>query len=126
MPGTEAILRGVMDRWKAAIDAQRPDEVAAVFTADTVFQGLHPYSVGREGVAAYYASQTPGMTVEYQILETRTPAEGLVLGYLSADFAFPDRPSVGINLGVVVRREDDDWRIAFYQASRRAISSAPE
>jgi hypothetical protein len=115
--GTE-VLRGVMNRWKAGIDAQQPEEVAAVFTADAIFQGLHPYSVGRKGVADYYASQAPGMTVEYQVLETGTLADDLVLGYLSADFSFPDRPTVSIYLGVLVKNEDDHSRIAFYQASR--------
>ena len=32
------------------------------------------------------------MTVTYRILETRRPAEDLVLGYVRADFTFPDGP----------------------------------
>ena len=116
---TEHILAGVMDRWKSAIDAQRPDQVANAFTSDTIFQGLHPYSVGRQGVADYYASQSPGMTVEYVVLETRRLAEDVVLGYLSADFSYPDRPSVGITLGIVAKSDNGDWRIAFYEAARR-------
>ena len=117
MRATDEVLRDVMDRWKAGIDTQAPAEVAAVFTTDAIFQGLHPYSVGRQGVADYYAGQAPGMTVTYTVLETRRLAENLVLGYLSADFSFPDRPTVSVYLGVVVKN-DDDWRIAFYEASR--------
>ncbi|MEV6905356.1 nuclear transport factor 2 family protein [Amycolatopsis sp. NPDC051372] len=67
----ETILRGVLDGWKAAVDQHQPDQVAAHFTDDAIFQGMHPYSVGRAGVAAYYDSQPPGLTVEYQVLETR-------------------------------------------------------
>jgi uncharacterized protein (TIGR02246 family) len=116
--GTEAVLSDVMNRWKAGIDAQQPEEVAAVFTTDAIFQGLHPYCVGCQGVFGYYASQAPGMTVTYSVLETRRLADDLVLGYLSADFSFPDRPTVSVYLGVVARNENDDWRIAFYEASR--------
>jgi uncharacterized protein (TIGR02246 family) len=115
---TDDILRSVMDRWKAGFDTQKPEQVAAVFTEDVIFQGLHPYSVGRKGVTDYYASQAPGMTVAYRILESRRTADDLALGYLSADFLFPDRPTVSVYLGVLVRNCDDGWRIAFYEASR--------
>jgi hypothetical protein len=115
--GTEQILRGVLDRWKAGIDAQRPDAVANVFTEDAIFQGLRPYSVGRQGVVDYYASQAPGMTVTYEVLETRRPATDLVFGYVRAAFAFPDRPTVSLYLGVLVRY-DDGWKIGHYQVSR--------
>jgi hypothetical protein len=80
VPGTEEILRGTLDQWRAGIDAGEPERVADVFTDDAVFQGLHPYSVGRQGVADYYASQSSGMTVTYRILEMRRPTEDLVLG----------------------------------------------
>jgi uncharacterized protein (TIGR02246 family) len=115
--GTDA-LRDVLDRWKASIDAQAPDRVADVFTADAVFQGLRPYTVGRQGVADYYASQSPGMTVTYRILESRCPADGVVVGYARADFHFPTKPTVEANVGVVAQRGQDGWRIAYYQASR--------
>jgi uncharacterized protein (TIGR02246 family) len=115
---TDDILRSVMDRWRAGIDTEEPEQVAAVFTEDVIFQGLHPYSVGRKGVTDYYASQAPGMTVAYRILESRRPADDLALGYLSADFSFPDRPTVSVYLGVLVRNCDDGWSIAFYEASR--------
>jgi uncharacterized protein (TIGR02246 family) len=115
--GTDELLGHVMGRWKAGIDAGEPERVAEVFTDDVIFQGLHSYSVGRRGVADYYASQAPGMTVVYSILESRRPADDLVLGYLTAEFSFPDRPTVSVYLGVLARR-DDGWRIAFYQASR--------
>jgi uncharacterized protein (TIGR02246 family) len=112
------VLREILDRWKAGIDAQRPARVAEVFTEDAVFQGLHPYTVGRQGVIDYYASQPPGMTVTYQTLESRRPADDVVLGYVKADFAFPDRPTVSVYLGVLVKHAEDGWRIVHYQASK--------
>ena len=111
------ILCGVLDQWKAGIDAHEPQKVAAVFAKDAIFQGLRPYSVGRNGVAAYYDSQPPGMTVTYRVLETRRPTEELVLGYVRADFAFPNQPDLTLNLGVLVTHTDDGWRILHYQVS---------
>ena len=111
------VLRGVLDGWKAGVDARQPQSVAAVFTEDAIFQGLRPYSVGRDGVANYYDSQPLGMTATYRILETRRPTEDLVLGYVRADFTFPDRATVSLNLGVLIMRTDTDWRILHYQAS---------
>jgi hypothetical protein len=111
-------LHDALDRWKAAIDAQQPERVADVFTEDAIFQGLRPYSVGRQGVIDYYASQAPGMTVDYQILQTRSLAADQVLGYVHADFAFPDRPKVSVFIGVVVNHNQDGCSIAYYQASR--------
>ena len=49
----EEILRGVLDRWKAGVDAHQPQQVASCFTEDAIFQGLRPYSVGRQGVTDY-------------------------------------------------------------------------
>ena len=89
----------------------------AVFTEDAIFQGLHPYSVGRRGVFDYYESQPVGLTVTYRINETRRPAEGVVLGYLRAHFTRPDGTGIPLNLSVLVTRGMDDWRIAHYQVS---------
>jgi uncharacterized protein (TIGR02246 family) len=113
----EDILRGVLDRWKAAIDAHDPERVASYFTEDAIFQGLHPYSVGRQGIADYYGSQPLGMTVTYKTLETRRLADDLVLGYLSVDFSFVDRPTLTVYLGVMVTRTAEGWFISHYQVS---------
>jgi uncharacterized protein (TIGR02246 family) len=113
-----AVLRDVLDRWKAAVDQHEPQRVASAFTEDAIFQGLHPYSVGRKGVAEYYAAQPAGMTAEYRILEARRLADDLVLGYLDVTFSFTDRPALGVKLGVLVKRVEDGWYISHYQVSR--------
>ncbi|GGO15104.1 SgcJ/EcaC family oxidoreductase [Micromonospora parathelypteridis] len=119
MSSAEAqILRTVLDRWRSAVDAHEPDRVASLFTDDAIFQGLHPYSVGRDGVAAYYAAQPIGLTAAYDIRETRRLADDLVLGYLEVDFGFTDRPTLTVNLSVIVRQLEDTWYISHYQVSR--------
>lgn len=117
-PQDEAVLRAVLDRWKDAVDRHEPQRVASYFTEDAVFQGLHPYTVGREGIAEYYDSQPIGLAADYTVLEARRLADDLVLGYTHVDFSFTDRPTLSVKLGVVVRRDADGWAIAHYQVSR--------
>lgn len=117
VPDTDA-LSDALDRWKAGIDAHQPERVGEVFTEDAIFQGLRPYSVGRQGVINYYASQPVGLTVEYEILQTRRLDADQVLGYVHADFTFPDGKLVSVFLGVLVKHNEDGWSIAYYQASK--------
>jgi uncharacterized protein (TIGR02246 family) len=114
MNAEEKILTTVLDRWKNAVDAHEPERVAENFTEDAIFQGLHPYTVGPKGVAEYYDSQPLGMTAAYEIQETRRLGDNLVLGYLHVDFAFTDRPTVSVQLSVLVEGE----KIRHYQVSR--------
>lgn len=112
------ILTSVLDQWKTGIDDHDPERFAALFTKDAIFQGLHPYGVGRDTVADYYESQPLGLSSQYRILETRELSDDLLLGYLTVDFSFIDRPTLTVNLSVLLRRTDDGWLIAHYQVSR--------
>jgi ketosteroid isomerase-like protein len=112
------ILQDVLDQWKSAVDAHDAKRVATYFTDDAIFQGLHPYSVGPDGVAAYYDSQPIGMTAAYTILETRRLAANLVLGYLTVDFGFTDHRTLTVYLSVIVRQDGHAWRLSHYQVSR--------
>ncbi|MGW0086318.1 SgcJ/EcaC family oxidoreductase [Streptomyces sp. NPDC003393] len=114
----QAIVRGVMDRWKSAVDAHEPQQAASLFTEDAIFQGLRPFSVGRQGVTDYYASQPIGLRADFEVLETRRLAPDILLGYLGVDFSFTDRPTIHVSLSVVLRRVGDQWYIAHYQVSK--------
>jgi muconolactone delta-isomerase len=116
--GEADLLDAVLTRWKAAVDAHQPEQVAALFTADAIFQGLHPYTVGQAGVAEYYAAQPAGMTAAYTLRETRALSDGLVLGYLTVDFGFSDRATLTVYLSVIIRQDAGHWRFAHYQVSR--------
>jgi muconolactone delta-isomerase len=116
--GEADVLDALLSRWKAAVDAHQPDQVAALFGSDAIFQGLHPYTVGQAGVAEYYAAQPEGMTAAYTLHETRTLSDGLVLGYLTVDFGFRDRATISVYLSVIIRHDADGWRIVHYQVSR--------
>lgn len=115
---TTEILTAVADQWRDAVNAHDPKLVASYFTHDAIFQGLHPYSVGPEGVAEYYAAQPLGMTADYTILETRQLADDLILGYLTVDFAFTDRPTRTLNLSLLLHKSPEAWLITHYQVSQ--------
>jgi ketosteroid isomerase-like protein len=117
-PNEADSLDGVLARWKAAVDAHQPEHIAALFTTDAIFQGLHPYTVGPAGVAEYYAAQPTGMTAAYTLRETRKLSDGLVLGYFTVDFSFNDRATLAVYLSVIIRKDANGWRIAHYQVSR--------
>jgi ketosteroid isomerase-like protein len=114
---SEAILHAVLDEWKAGVNAHEPGRVAARFTADAIFQGLHPYSVGRRGIAAYDESQPLGLTAQYQILETRRLADDLVLGYQNVEFGSLTGPRSLSALCLLLKRLTDGWYIAHCQVS---------
>ena len=114
----EGIVRDVMDRWKAALDAHEPHKLATYFTDDAIFQGLHPYTVGRAGIIEYYDSQPVGLAAEYKVLETRQVADDTVLAYLGVDFSFTDRPMLHVLLGVLLQDTADGWLIRHSQVSK--------
>jgi uncharacterized protein (TIGR02246 family) len=115
---SEDVLRGVLDQWQSAVDAHEPERVASCFTEDAIFQGLHPYSVGRAGVAEYYDGQPAGMTAAYEILETRRIARDAVLGYLAVEFGFTDGRVLAVRLTVIVAQAEGRWLIRHYHVSR--------
>jgi hypothetical protein len=46
---SEAILRDVLDRWKAAVDAHESEQVGALFTEDAIFRGCIRTASGGRG-----------------------------------------------------------------------------
>jgi hypothetical protein len=57
------------------------------------------------------------MTATYRILETRRPADDLILGYLSVDFAFTDRSTLTVYLSTLIQPAPDGAKISHYQVS---------
>jgi uncharacterized protein (TIGR02246 family) len=117
-PTASTTLAAVLDGWKAAIDDGRPDRVARRFTADALFQGLHPeHSTGRQGISDYYASQPDGMTADYDLLDVRQPADSVIVGYAIAVFSFLDGRVRRVHLTVVLEQQDGEWLISHYHVS---------
>jgi uncharacterized protein (TIGR02246 family) len=119
VPDTEVVTR-VLDGWQRGIDEHRPEDVARFFAEDALFQGSHPdYSIGRAGVAEYYASQPVGMTVRYAVREVRPLADGVLSAYVDPEFTLPNGEVRRFHLTVILVRQDGDgWLISHYHVSR--------
>ncbi|MEV4349532.1 SgcJ/EcaC family oxidoreductase [Actinoplanes sp. NPDC049596] len=115
----EATLRPLLDAWQKSIASHDATGVAALFTEDAVFQGLHPYTIGRPGVETYYAGQPAGMTVDYRLLQVRRLGDDAVLGWAEADFTVGPEVRALVNLTVVAVRTAEGWRIGHYHVSPR-------
>jgi hypothetical protein len=73
--------------------------------------------VAPKAVAHCCDSQPLRLSADYRILETRRLADGLVLGYLSVDFSFTDRPPLQVYLSVLVKQSTEGDLISHYQVS---------
>ncbi|MBS1692845.1 MAG: nuclear transport factor 2 family protein [Actinobacteria bacterium] len=117
--GDAQIVTAVMDRWRQGIDSGRPDTVSALFTTDALFQGLRPQPLhGRDGVAEYYSAQPPGLRARYTIVQTKRPADSVVVAYLDAEFEFSEGTVIPAHLTVVMVAAGAEWLITHYHVSR--------
>jgi uncharacterized protein (TIGR02246 family) len=119
MTHANAIVAGVLDGWKQAIDRHDPEGVAALFTENAIFQGLRPeHSAGRQGVVDYYASQPMGLTANYTLLDVRQVGGDAITGYELVKFDFEDGLSIEGHLTTVFVRVNGSWLIDHYHVSR--------
>ena len=115
------ILTLVLAGWAEAIHVHDPERVASYFTEDAIFQGADPVrSIGRVGIASYYAKQPPGLTASFTILERRQISADGLLVYADVDFAFPTGALIAMHLSAVLLRTDGSWLIGSYHVSRVA------
>ena len=119
LTNANAIVEGVLDGWKQAIDRHDPEAVAALFTENAIFQGLRPeHSEGRQGVVDYYASQPMGLIANYRLLDVRQVGDAAITGYELVKFDFVDGPSIEGHLTTVFVRVGGSWLIDHYHVSR--------
>jgi uncharacterized protein (TIGR02246 family) len=111
-------IRSVLDCWKQGIADRDLSAVASAFTPDALFQGMRPtFTIGREGVKAYYEAQAPGLTVEYQILHLQEIAPDAAIVYLSARFRKGSGDLLMTRITTILRCSGDGWLISHYHVS---------
>lgn len=111
-------LRTVLDQWATAIAEHRPDDVAALFTDDAIFQGFDPTpGVGRDYISRYYAKQPVGLRAQYELLFTREIGPDAFAGYARVLFTRPDG-DVTVYLTVIAQRGQTGWAVSHYHVSK--------
>lgn len=109
----------VLQRWKAAFDGHRPDEMAGLFTVDALFQGFGPdVLTGRDAVRGYYEAVPSGRRADVTVLHTYTIGEQVAGGFADVTFGAADGWEARVHLSLVLRRDDGRWRIRQYHVSR--------
>jgi uncharacterized protein (TIGR02246 family) len=117
--GQDGLVTATLSAWADGIRAHEPQDVAAVFTEDAVFQGFDPtHVVGRAGIAGYYAKQKVGLTAAFHITERRRIAADVLVAYVRVDFSPPDAPVIPVHLTAVLRLTDGAWLISHYHVSK--------
>lgn len=115
----DRLVTDVLQKWADGIRAHESDRVASLFTEDAIFQGFDPtHSVGRAGVAAYYAKQPPGLTAAFRVIDRRRLADDALIAYVRVDFTRPDGTVIPVHLTVVLRFASGSWLIGHYHVSK--------
>ncbi len=108
----------VLDKWKSGIANRDLNAIAEVFTPGALFQGMRPtFTIGQDGVKEYYGAQTPGLSVEYEILYLRPVNDDAVVAYIGATFHRGDGGILRTRITTVLRRAKEGWLIDHYHVS---------
>jgi uncharacterized protein (TIGR02246 family) len=114
----EGELRKLLDKWAEGIARHQPETVAALFTADALFQGFDPApGFGRAHVEAYYDKQPTGLTASYELISVRPLSDGIASAYARVVFNRPDT-TVPVYLTVIAQRSGQSWQISHYHVSK--------
>ena len=115
----DRIATGVLTAWADGIRLHEPQRVASLFADDAIFQGFDPvHTVGRAGVAAYYAKQPVGLTANFTIVERRRASADVRVAYARVDFSVPERGVIPVHLTIVLRLTPEGWLISHYHVSK--------
>lgn len=115
----DLIAAGILTAWADGIRVHEPERVASLFADDAIFQGFDPeHTVGRAGVAAYYAKQPAGLIATFSIVERRRPSEDTRVAYARVDFTLPDGHIIPVHLTIVLRFTPEGWLISHYHVSK--------
>ena len=122
----DRLVTGTLRAWADGIRAHEPQDVAAVFTEDAIFQGFDPtHVVGRADIAAYYAKQPVGLRAAFHITERRRIADDAVIIYARVDFSPPDAEVIPVHLTAVLRLIAGAWLISHYHVSKIERPAGP-
>jgi uncharacterized protein (TIGR02246 family) len=112
------LVRPAVERWRQGIGSGDLEMIASAFTEDALFKGSHPqHSRGRDGVRAYYASQEPGLTVEFEPLDVRGLGSEAAVAFIRADFQIGGVRRRPTHITLIFQPVEGQWLINHYHVS---------
>jgi uncharacterized protein (TIGR02246 family) len=114
------VVDQVVRRWTAAFNGHDPEEMAALFAPDALFQGFGPEPlVGREAVADYYkAVPDYRRAVDVGVLQAYAIGDDVAGGFVDVTFRDPADWKARVYLSLVLQRAGGNWEIRQYHVSR--------
>lgn len=120
MTRAESVLADVLTGWERGFNAAVPGDIAALFSADAVFQGLGVTPVfGRNAVLAYYARVPVGTSARARPLHAYRLGNDVVAGMADVLFTGAGEADRPVTLSLVLYSHGGTWRIRHYHASDR-------
>ncbi|MFD0899585.1 SDR family NAD(P)-dependent oxidoreductase [Actinomadura sediminis] len=117
------IVTGLLTAWTEAFNERRAADLAAMFTADALFQGIGPGPLAGPGeIRGYYERVPEGTTADARVLRAARSPGGAVAAFADVAFSAPTG-GTRVRLSLDLQLEDDTWRIRHYHA---AIASPGE
>ncbi|MDG4864217.1 nuclear transport factor 2 family protein [Streptomyces sp. T-3] len=111
-------LSDLLQEWQTRFNRPAPEETAALFTEDALFQGLFPEPVvGPESILGYYRKVPEGTRAVARVLHAYQGGEDWIGGLAQVVFQQHDG-DIPVRLSVVAVRGDTGWRIRQYHVSR--------
>lgn len=113
-------MHEVLDRWTAAFNSHRMDEITDLFTADALFQGFGPEVLsGQKAVRGYYEAVPEYRGADdVSVLDSYEIGDQVAGGFADVTFRDPSGWNARVHLSLVLQHSDDGWRIRQYHVSR--------
>jgi uncharacterized protein (TIGR02246 family) len=113
------VITGVLAQWKACFDDGRPQDMAALFAEDALFQGFGPHpTAGRAAVQSYYSGVPAGRAADFKVSQSFALGEDVAGGFAEVVFRGPDDYEVPVHMSLLLVRQESAWRIRQYHVSR--------
>ncbi|MFB4318231.1 SDR family NAD(P)-dependent oxidoreductase [Actinomadura sp. 21ATH] len=118
------VVTELLAAWTKAFNEHRAADLAAMFTANALFQGLGPAPLaGPDEIRGYYERVPEGTTADARVLRAERSPGGSVAAFADVTFGGPTGIS-HVRLSLNLHLQDETWRIRHYHAALTAPNAA--
>ncbi|ACZ89926.1 SgcJ/EcaC family oxidoreductase [Streptosporangium roseum] len=118
--GAADVLDRLLHDWQQAFNGHNPNEIAALFSQDALFQGISPQlRCGPQEIFDYYARVTRGTTAQVEVVSAVRLSQTIVHGFAEVTFIAPTGDLHLVRLSIVAKQAESAWLIHNYHAATR-------